>query len=39
MLTNEYPMEEYEKTVLAFKIIAVAIARPQDGHSDRAKDI
>lgn len=38
MLTNQYPMEEYEKTVLSFKTIAVAISRPQDGHSDRAKD-
>lgn len=38
MLINQYPMEEYEKTVLAFKTIAVAITRPQDGHSDRAKD-
>lgn len=38
MLTNQYPMEEYEKTVLVFKTKAVAITRLQGGHSDRAKD-
>lgn len=30
MLIKQCPMEEYENIVLAFKIIAVAITRPQD---------
>lgn len=32
MLINQYPTEEYEKIVLAFKTIAVASTRPQDGQ-------
>lgn len=29
MLISQYPMEEYEKTVLALKTIAVAITSPR----------